>query len=66
MFMSQEGQKFFVLKQKKVVKGIGNYLQNIGKQFCKICKTLRNMRCYSFKIGCIINTIAVFRTQSHI
>ena len=32
----------------------------------KFAKLLKNMRCYSFKICFIIDTMAIFRTQSHI
>ena len=49
------------------MKGKENCLQKNGKQFCKICRTLKKkMRCHSFKIKYIIDTIVVFRTQSHI
>ena len=36
------------------------------KNSAKFVKLLENMRCHSFKISCIIDSIAIFRTQSHI
>ena len=32
----------------------------------KFAKLLKNMRCYSFKICFIIDTMAIFKTQSQI
>ena len=81
MFMSQEAQKFLLLKpswnplwkfvswkksEVKVMKGKENYLQKNGKQFCKFYKTFRKLRCHLFKFRYIIDAIAIVRTHSHI
>ena len=48
------------------MKGKENYLQKNGKQFRKICETLQKYEVPSFKNSFIIDTIAIFRTQSQL
>ena len=47
------------------MKGKENY-RKMENNSAKFVKLKENMRCLSFKISCVIDNKAVFRTQSHI